>query len=200
MDIKLVNQGFHLAYFDVSGKFGCPDAVERAEQFYWFLVNERGLNAQASMEGVSRGGLFVYNWAAKHPSRVASIYCDTPVCDFRSWPGGKKTGIGSSVAWKECLAAYGLSEQQAMTYNRMPIDHAEIIAEAKIPVMHIVSENDRVVPPGENTYRLRDKLQAAGHDMQVIRVAEGTTESKGHHFDHPDPQSVIDFFNNNRPR
>ncbi len=199
MDIQLVRQGFHLAYLDVANEFGCPDVIERAEQFYRFLVNERGLNSKAAMEGVSRGGLFVYNWTAKHPSRVSSIYCDTPVCDFRSWPGGKGKGIGSEAAWKQCLAAYGLSEEEALAYDQLPIDHADIIARARIPVLHIVSENDRVVPPQENTYRLQEQLKQFGHEMQIIRVTAGTAKSDGHHFDHPDPQRVIDFFIRHQP-
>ncbi len=199
MDIELVGKGFHLAYFDVGGQFGCPDVVQRAEKFYQFLVNERGLNPKASMEGVSRGGLFVYNWTARYPERVASIYCDTPVCDFRSWPGGKGSGIGSIAAWKQCLAAYQLNEKEALEYDQMPIDHAEIIAREKIPLLHIVSENDRVVPAKENTYRLREQLRKFDHELQLISVAEGTTKSNGHHFDHPEPQRVIDFFMNNRP-
>lgn len=200
MDIELVKQGFHLAYFDVAGKFGCPDVITRADEFYSFLVDGRGLNPKASMEGVSRGGLFVYNWSAKHPSRVASIYCDTPVCDFRSWPGGQGKGIGSPGAWKQCLDAYGLTEQQAQTYDKLPINHAEVLAKAKIPILHIVSDNDRVVPPKENTYVLKAKLAQLRHDMPVISVAEGTEKSNGHHFDHPEPQRVIDFFVDHQPR
>jgi hypothetical protein len=35
--------------------------------------------------------------------------------------------------------------------------------------------------------------------MQIISVAAGTAKSNGHHFDHPDPQRVIDFFINHQP-
>ncbi|NNE01389.1 MAG: alpha/beta hydrolase [Pirellulaceae bacterium] len=193
MDVELIRGGYHLAYFDVAGKFGCPETIERATSFYNYLVDQRGLNPKPALEGVSRGGLFVYNWAAKHPDRVACIYCDTPVLDFRSWPAGQGTGVGSVSAWKQCLQAYGLTESEAADYKGLPIDHAEIIAAAKIPLLHIVSENDRVVPPSENTYVLRDRLKQVGHPMEIITVAQGTEKSNGHHFTHPEPQKVIDF-------
>ena len=189
MDRELVTKGFHLAYVDVAGKFGSPQAIETGEAFYQFLTEKRGLSQKASMEGVSRGGLFVYNWAAKHSETVALIYCDTPVCDFRSWPAGQGDGIGSEGAWKQCLAAYGLTEQQAKEFRGLPIDHAELIANAKIPVLHIVSENDRVVPPKENTYVLRDRLKSHGQEMDLIVVPKGTQKSNGHHFQHPEPRS-----------
>ena len=145
------------------------------------------------MEGVSRGGLFVYNWAATHPDRVACIYCDTPVLDFKSWPGGRGTGRGAANEWKQCQAAYELSEEQALKYKLNPVDHFEPIAKAGIPILHIVSRNDDVVPIEENTVELAKRLRASGGSMDVIYVEEGTEKSHGHHFDHPDPDHVVKF-------
>ncbi len=193
MDVELVRGGYHLAYLDVADQFGAPAVIEAARAFYDELVDRHDLQPKVVLEGVSRGGLFVYNWAAANPELVSCIYCDTPVCDFRSWPGGKGTGIGSEAAWKKCLAAYGLSANEADRYRGQPIDKAPIIASAKIPILHIVAENDRVVPPSENTYLLRDALRKAGHDMEIISVPKGTEDSQGHHFDHPDPARVIEF-------
>jgi sialidase-1 len=67
------------------------------------------------------------------------------------------------------------------------------IVTAKIPLLHIVSENDRVVPPAENTYLLKQRLEQLGGSMRIILVAQGTAESNGHHFDHPNPGQVVDF-------
>ena len=197
MDIALVQAGYHVAYFDVANQFGCPKIIDNAAEFYRLMTERHQLNTKPVMEGVSRGGLFVYNWAAKHPTLIACIYCDTPVCDFLSWPlgkaGEKGTGVGNPSAWKACLRAYGLDASEAKTFQGLPIHHASIVAKAKIPILHIVSENDRVVPPNENTYRLRDALVEHGHTMDVISVPQGTKKSQGHHFDHPAPQRVIDF-------
>jgi lysophospholipase L1-like esterase/pimeloyl-ACP methyl ester carboxylesterase len=193
MDKTLLARGYHVGYVDVAGLFGSPDAVSIGDEFYKFLTESRGLSRRPCLEGVSRGGLFVYNWAAENAEKVACIYCDTPVCDFKSWPGGKGGGLGSAATWQQCLKAYGLNEEQALQFDENPIDHAAVIAKAKIPLLHIVSENDRVVPPAENTYLLQGRIEQHGHNLNVISVPIGTAESNGHHFDHPDPDRVVTF-------
>jgi len=193
MDITLLGKGYHVAYVDVAGLFGAPKAISHGDKLYEMLTTRHGLSRKPVLEGVSRGGLFVYNWAARNPRKVACIYCDTPVCDFKSWPAGKGTGVGSAPTWAKCLKVYGLTEEQALAYDENPVDHAATIAAAKIPLLHIVSENDRVVPPAENTYLLKSRIEKLGGKMGVISVQEGTAKSKGHHFTHPDPQRVVDF-------
>lgn len=193
MDVELLKHGFHIGYVDVAGLFGSPQAIQIADVFYQNATAQRGLAAKPALEGVSRGGLLVYQWAAKNPERVACIYCDTPVLDFKSWPGGRGTGMGSDAAWQQCLAAWKMTEQEALQFNGQPLGHAAVIAKHRIPVMHIVSENDTVVPPSENTYIMQQRLQQHDHDMTVISVAQGTEKSHGHHFTHPEPDRVVDF-------
>ncbi len=193
MDVELLKQGFHVAYIDVAGLFGGPQAMEIGDAFYKDVTEQRGLATRPVLEGVSRGGLFVYNWAARHPERVTAIYCDTPVLDFKSWPGGKGTGIGSAGTWKQCLNVYDLNEESAEKYEAIPLNHAEVIARHKIPLLHIVSETDTVVPPQENTYELQRRLKSLEHELPVISVPKGTEKSHGHHFTHPDPKRVVDF-------
>jgi len=194
MDIMLLGKGFHIGYVDVAGMYGCPKAVELGDKFYALLTTEHNLAKKPVLEGVSRGGLFVYNWAVKNLEHVACIYCDTPVMDICSWPGGKGKGVGAPAAWQECLAAYGLTEQQAEAYKKNPIDTAVEIVKAGIPILHIVSDSDRVVPPAENTDLARacvpEKLQ---RKFRVMRVRQGTPASQGHHFKHPDPVAVVNF-------
>lgn len=193
MDVELLTHGFHIGYVDVGGMFGNSRAMNIGDEFYSFLIKERGFAEQPAFEGVSRGGLFVYNWAARHPESVACIYCDTPVLDFKSWPAGKGNGIGSAGAWKQCLAAYELTEEQALKFSGNPLDHAAVVAKHRIPVLHIVSENDEVVPPAENTYLLQARLKELQHDMPVMSVPLGTEKSHGHHFTHPEQDRVVQF-------
>ncbi len=194
MDQMLLARGFHVGYVDVAGLFGCPQAVERGDRFYRLMTEEHGLAAKPVLEGVSRGGLFVYNWAIAHPDRVACIYCDTPVMDFKSWPGGKGKGLGSERTWKQCLQVYGLSEEQALAYGDNPVDRVDVIVRAGIPVLHIVSESDQVVPPTENTYlAFQNVPEKSRRNFRVIKVSQGTSESNGHHFTHPNPQAVVAF-------
>ncbi|GAB6166908.1 hypothetical protein JCM19992_29080 [Thermostilla marina] len=193
MDIALVRRGFHVGYVDVAGLYGSPKALEIGDAFYEFVTDSLGLAPRPVLEGVSRGGLFVYNWAARHPDRVACIYADTPVMDIRSWPGGKGRGRGAPANWQECLDAYGLTQDEAAHFDGNPIDHAAIIAKARIPILHVVSDNDSIVPPAENTDLFAERLRAAGWNMEILRIAQGTESSGGHHFVHPDPDRVVDF-------
>ncbi|QDV25618.1 alpha/beta hydrolase family protein [Aureliella helgolandensis] len=193
MDIDLVKRGYHIAYVDVAGMFGGPQAMEIGDAFYQHLTGKLGFSDRPVLEGVSRGGLFVYNWAARHPERVACIYCDTPVLDFNSWPGGKGTGLGAPREWQQCLEAYGLSEDEAVQFPQIPVHQTAVIAQARIPLLHIVSESDRVVPPAENTYLVKQRLEAQSGSMEVISVPQGTEKSNGHHFTHPAPDQVVQF-------
>lgn len=193
IDIRLLEKGFHVAYIDVAGLFGSPQAVEIGDAFYAHLMSNQRLAPKPALEGVSRGGLFVYNWAVRNPDKVSCIYCDTPVCDIKSWPAGSGQGIGHQPSWKQCAAAYGMTTDEAMEFKGNPLDHAKEIALAKIPLMHIVSESDRVVPATENTYALQKRLQDHRFPMEIISIEQGTEESNGHHFEHPDPDRVTQF-------
>jgi len=194
IDIALLGKGFHIAYLDVAAMFGSPAAVAYGNHFYKQLTDQYHLSKKPVLEGVSRGGLFIYNWAAANPDKVACIYADKPVMDFKSWPGGKGNGLGSPRDWQKCLKAYGLTEQQALAYHHNPIDHVPALVKARIPILHIVSRSDHVVPPGENTdlarMRVPEKLRRL---FRVMSVRKGTVKSHGHHFKHPNPSRVVSF-------
>lgn len=192
-DRLLLSRGFHIAYIDCAGMLGSDTALDHWDAFYDELTTKYKLNKRVALEGVSRGGLFVYRWAARHPDRVACIYADTPVCDFKSWPLGKGDGVGSPNDWQNLLKQYGLSHDEALAYDKNPIDVLAPIAQAKVPLLHIVSLNDRVVPPKENTFVLAERYRALGGSIDIIEVKEGTEKSRGHHFTHPDPVRVADF-------
>lgn len=181
VDRRLLAEGFHIVYTNTDGMLGSPRALAHWDRFYAFL-RERGLARKVALEGVSRGGLFVYRWAAQNPDKVACIYADTPVCDIRSWPLGQGRGIGDADTWQHLLSEYSFTHEQALAWNGNPIDLAAPLVAARIPLLHLVSENDRVVPPRENTYVLRDRVRALGGELEVLSVPEGTAESHGHHF------------------
>ncbi len=188
-DVALLEQGFHVAYIDVVGLFGAPKAVAIWDQFYAFLTDMRGFGSKPVLEGMSRGGLIVYNWAARNPGKVSCIYADAPVCDIKSWPGGKGTGQGSPSDWAQCLKAYGLSEEQALTAKCNPIDHLEPLAKAHVPLLHVVGDADEVVPVAENTAILETRYKALKGPIQVIHKP-----NVGHHpHSLKDPTPIVDF-------
>ena len=188
-DIELLKKGFHLAYCDVAGLFGNHVAVERWNQFYKMLTIKKGLSKKPALEGMSRGGLIIYNWASQNPDKVSCIYGDAPVCDIRSWPGGKGNGKGGGSVWESALKAYGITDEESKTARVSPIYKLKPIADAKIPILHVVGAVDKVVPVEENSDIIEKRYKELGGDIEVI-----SKPGIGHH-PHAlkDPKPIVDF-------
>ena len=90
---SILEKGFHIVYYDVTHLYGSPRAVSLGTEFYENMTDLYNLSEKVTLEGFSRGGLFVFNWAAQNTEKVACIYVDAPVCDVFSWPGRKKHGF-----------------------------------------------------------------------------------------------------------
>ena len=183
--LQLLEQGFHHVHIVVGNTHGCPAAVKHFEAFYKVL-RSGGLARKGTLIGISRGGLYCYNFAAADPSRVACIYGDAPVCDFKSWPGGKGKGTGSAGDWAALIKNYGFKDEaEALAYKKNPIDELAPLAAAKIPLIHVVGDSDDIVPPEENTLLLEKRYRALGGDIEVIHKP-----GVGHHphgLDNPQP-------------
>ncbi|MGA0060154.1 MAG: GDSL-type esterase/lipase family protein [Planctomycetota bacterium] len=167
LDLALLERGFHLVYCDVADLYGGPEAMRRFDECYE-LVRASGLGARPVLEGMSRGGLVIVNWAARHPQRVSALYGDNPVVDFRSWPGGQ-SGKRSDPDWLRCLAAYGLDEAGARAYAQMPVDRLEPLARSQVPLLLVLGTEDEVVPPAENGELMAARYRALGGPVKVWR-------------------------------
>lgn len=191
VDLALLEKGWHVAYLNVSGLFGAPVALDAMDALPPYLAEHHQLTAKPVLEGFSRGGLYAFNWAARHPDKVAALYVDAPVCDFTSWPAGKGNGQGSPNDWQQCLKAYGFTEEQALAYKHNPVDNLDPIAAAKIPIIAVVGDADTVVPIAENINRVEELYRALGGTIKVI-VKPGC----GHHpHSLTDPTPVVEFLN-----
>ncbi|HPT20864.1 MAG TPA: GDSL-type esterase/lipase family protein [Bacteroidales bacterium] len=188
-EIALLEKGFHVVYVDGAEYCGNPDAVKLWNHFYDFLLKEYNLNPKAVLEGFSRGGLYVYNWGSENVEKVACIYADAPVCDLRSWPGGKGKGVGSPSDWKAHLAAYNQTEETINDFKGMPIYNCRKLAEAGVPVLHVCGAEDKTVPIDENTYVLEKNYKEAGGNIKVI-VKEGIDH---HPHSLKDPSPIVRF-------
>ncbi len=189
-DVALLNRGFHLAYCDVANLLGAPKAVKRWDAFYAYATTTLGLSKKVALEGMSRGGLIIFNWAAANLDKVNCIYGDAPVCDIKSWPGGKGKGKGAAGVWKQCLTAYGFkNEAEALAYKANPIDNAVTIAKAKIPVLIVYGKADNVVPPAENCLVFEKNFKAAGGEIIMI----GKDKCGHHPHSLKDPKRIVDF-------
>ena len=194
MDSILLSEGFHIAYVNTNNMYGSPKAMSIWDEFYTYLVNIQKFNSKVSLEGVSRGGLFIYNWAKQHPERVNCIYAEAPVCDFKSWPGGLDDGKGGADDWKRLKEVYGfVSDEEAKTYLDNPIDNLEALAKAKVPILHMIGLNDKVVPISENSLVLADRYVKLGGIAKIIPCTEGKQDLWGHHFEIETPRLGADF-------
>ena len=179
-DIAMLNRGYHLVYCDVAGLFGNTEAVSRWNKFYNYLRFEHLFSDRVILEGMSRGGLIIYNWAAKNPGKVAAIYADAPVMDFKSWPKINPT----------ILKVYRFkNEQEAKAYKGNPVDNLAPLAKAGIPIIHVVGMDDKVVPVSENTQVAERRYKKMGGTFKVIRK-----KGIGHHpHSLKDPSPIVEF-------
>ena len=169
IDLALVKNGFYLVHLSVGNTFGCPRAMDKFELFHKELTEKYGLSKKAVMEGLSRGGLYAYNFAAQRPDAVAAVIGDNPVCDFKSWPGGKGKGPGSAGDWKKLIADYEFpDEAAALAWKYNPVDNLETMAKANIPLLNICGDADEVVPYPENTVILFERYKKLGGRTKLI--------------------------------
>lgn len=183
-DIALLERGFHIVYNDVADMFGSEKAVSQWEDFYT-LVTNAGLNKRAALEGMSRGGLIIYNFAAKNPDKVVAVYADAPVLDLKSWP----IEHGESVI-PQMLEAYGFTSiEEAKSFKGNPIDKCEAIAKGGFKMLHVCGDSDVVVPIEQNSIPFIEKIKENGGDIASIYKS-----GIGHHpHSLPDPKPIVDF-------
>lgn len=169
-DIALLGKGFHIVYLSVKDKLGCPDAVAHWNRLHDELTTRYGLAKKPALVGLSRGGLYCYNWAIANPDKVACLYGDAPVCDFKSWPGGKGAGKGDPKNWARVLELWHFpDETAALAYQGNPVDQLAPLAQAGVPLLHVFGDADDVVPWEENTGLIAERYRALGGSIELIR-------------------------------
>jgi len=187
MDSILLSRGFHIFFVEVDNQYGSPYAMQVWDKCYYYLTDSLSFAPKVALEGVSRGGLYVYGWAKRNPDKISCIYNEAPVCDINSWPAGKGKGRGDSATWAQCREILGLTEETAATYTDIPLKNLEGLAAFKVPVLHVISNADRVVPADENTYPFVKNYTALGGPATIYPVTKGPQDLWGHHFpvEHP---------------
>jgi pimeloyl-ACP methyl ester carboxylesterase len=187
--LRLLDKGFYHVHVSVGNTFGCPKALQKFDSMY-AAITAKGLAKRGALIGISRGGLYAHNWASLNPEKVACLYGDAPVCDFKSWPGGKGIGRGSRSDWQALLKCYEFKDEAAaLEWAGNPIDSLAALAQARVPILHVVGDDDDVVPVAENTDVLAPRYRAMGGPITVIHKPK-----VGHHpHGLDDPQPVVDF-------
>lgn len=178
---RLHAKGIAVAGIDVGESMGNPEGRAAFQKLYVEMTEKRGYSTTPVLLGRSRGGLMLYNWAVEHPESVGAVAGIYPVCNLASWPGLAKAA-----------PAYGKSaeelEQELDKHN--PVDRLATLAKAKVPIMHLHGDNDRVVPMDKNSALLAERYKALGGSIKLEVIEGGGHDMKRHWFE---SQTLTDF-------
>lgn len=188
-DIALLEHGFHIVYCDVVELYGNKEAVNLWNGYYQ-LLKSKGLSKKVVLEGMSRGGVYLYNWASENPKKVACVYADNPVLDLKSWPGGLGKGPGSKGDWEKVKTDFQLNTpDDSAAFAQSPINKVQAIVKGKYPMLHLLADADEVVPPEENTIPFEKAVKDLGGDITVYHKPG----FKHHPHSLPNPAIIVDF-------
>jgi pimeloyl-ACP methyl ester carboxylesterase len=125
------------------------------------------------LEGMSRGGTYIFNWAKANPTKVTAIYGDNPLLDLRAFPNGTPE---ARAMRKQCLDSYGITEEQLPDFKGSPVDGLEALAAAKVPVFLVLGMKDDIVPVKQHADVLEARYKALGGSVTRWEKPEA-----GHH-------------------
>ncbi|WP_222430803.1 alpha/beta hydrolase family protein [Cohnella terricola] len=188
-DMAMLQRGWHLAYYEVSDMYGCPEAVRLMRSFQGHVESQFHLAKKTVLFGFSRGGFYSFNYAAEYPEQVSGLYLDAPALDIRSWPGGYGKAPRAEKEWQECLQNYGLTEETARDFKGNPLDKIDQVAEAGIPILVVYGDADKDAIFSENAEILIRRYRELGGEIKSI-VKPG-----GEHHPHSleDPAPIVEY-------
>lgn len=174
--------GIAIAGVDAGEAWGNPAGRAAFSEFHRVAVAQFGLDPKACLLGQSRGGLFVYNWAAENPQKVRCIGGIYPVCSLRL----------AAVQEKVC-AAYGLPLPRllAARAEHDPLERLAPLAKAGVPIFHIHGDVDKIVPLEEHSGELIRRYRALGGQAELLVIPGKGHEEVSEYFQCP---AVLEFF------
>lgn len=193
MDSILLSKGMYIGYIDVRDEYGSPYAMQVWDKFYSYMTDSVFLAHKVFLEAVSRGAMEAYGWAKRNPDKVNGIYAEAPVCDIKSCPGGKGKALGDPALWKHVLQVYKMSEAEVLAFKDNPVDNLEGLASFKVPLLHIISLDDKIVPPDENSDIITKRYTALAGPVMIYPVTNGPKTLHNHHFPIDNPGRWADF-------
>ncbi len=188
-DIALLERGFHLVYIDLSELFGNDECIQICNDFY-ALLKKGGLANKATLEGMSRGGVYALNWAAENPKSVNAVYIDNPLLDMKSWPCGLGRREPGAAEFEIFKIDYNIiSDDQLLAFNNSPIDKIQELVSGKYPILILCADEDEAALPDENTLPFKNKFLEAGGCVKVLHKPG----FKHHPHSFPNPTPIVEF-------
>ena len=180
-DIALLERGFHIVYCDVAELLGNNEAIGYWNDFYKML-NNVGLGKKAVLEGMSRGGIYLYNWAAENPGKVACVYADNALIDLRYWP--------DTTILKQDFNLNNAADIGSLKAS--PIDKVPQIVKGNYPILHLLADEDEAVDPSKNTLLFEQKVKDLKGNITIIHKPG----FKHHPHSLPNPAPIVWFILN----
>jgi lysophospholipase L1-like esterase len=177
-DIALLERGFHIVYCDVAELLGNDEAIHYWNDFYKILTNA-GLGKKAVLEGMSRGAIYMYNWAAVNPRKVSCTYADNALLDLKYWPD-------TAILIKDFNLT---TANQIGLLKASPIDKVTQIVKGGFPMLHLSADDDEALDPSKNTLLFEQKVKQQGGSITVIHKPG----FKHHPHSLPNPTPIVEF-------
>ncbi len=170
MHQQIVQAGIAVAGIDTGESYGSPRCVRALNSLYDHLVQHRGFSKRPVVVGRSRGGLWVCQWAAANPQRVAGLAGIYPVFDLTNYPG-----------LEPAARAYEVSPEQLRETLQFhnPISQASKLAQNGTPAYLVHGALDQLVPLETNSLALHRMYHAAG---KVDSIALEIIPDQGHNY------------------
>jgi lysophospholipase L1-like esterase/dienelactone hydrolase len=189
-DIALLQHGFHVVYCDVAELLGNDSSIHVWNDYY-SLLHKAGLAKKAAMEGMSRGGVYVFNWAAVNPGKVAAVYVDNPLLSMPSWSEAfLKDPTKKDAMFTAFKTDYNLTTaDEVRNFKGSPVDKVKQIVKGKYPILILCADQDEAVIPQENTLLFEQRVKELKGDITVMHKPG----FKHHPHSFPNPTPIVDF-------
>ena len=191
--LDLLAKGWHHVTIGTFQHRMDEEGLRVSRAFQKFLVEELGFAPKANLVGMSWGGFFSMRYAATFPECVGKIYLDAPLLNFSGFAEQGASSTPTEAAAKiGPWATMPPADGDWTADPRMPVNMADRLAKADIPILLLYGGQDETVPPSKNCELFATKFKASGGKIDIrLRGLYG------HHPHGEDPDktsSIVSFF------
>ena len=157
---RLLAAGVSIAGVDVGESYGNTAGRAGFDHLHALLV-ARGYSPRPALLARSRGGLMLLSWAVERPDQIAAFAGIYPVTNLASYPGLERAA-----------PAFGLTPAAlaAELPRHNPVDRLAPLAAARVPLLALHGDQDRLVPLADNSALLHARYTALGGPMELLVV------------------------------
>lgn len=176
IEIKLLKNGYHLAFLTCACRVPGKDECDRKARFVQYVSQKHNLNGKCVLVGMSFGGAQAMRFVHYHPELVSCIYLDAPVLNYCAFPSKMGDPYQEKVWDEEFLKTYpGMMRYRLVNFDEHPLSATDTVIENKIPVLMVWGTQDSTVVYSEHGLLMEQAMEGTGL-MKVVRVV-----NRGHH-------------------